>query len=58
MRALLPQGPVEVANLVVKSLGVDMLYSGCGDPVFSSTPETVSMTQKGKCEFVCLELFR
>lgn len=53
MRALLPQGPVEVAKLAVESLGMDMLYSGCGDPVFSPTPETVSMTQKGKCECVC-----
>lgn len=53
MRALLPRGPVEVAKLVVESLGVDMLYSGCGDPEFSPTPKIVSMTQKGKCECVC-----
>lgn len=60
MRALLPRGPVEVAKLVVESLGVDMLYSGCGDPVFSPTPKNCQDDTKGKIKVsaFALEHFR
>lgn len=49
-----------MAKLVVESLGVDMLYSGCGDPVFSPTPKNCQYDAKGKrnVNAFALELFR
>lgn len=39
VRAFLPRATVEMAKLVVESLGLNMLYSGCGDPVYRLIPK-------------------